>query len=80
VATLVSEKEVEAAAKKVNDLIDDAKWSLVILRKTKYDVEALGTICENWNKALEKIERAKKTILEVVGQALAEIPCSLRGH
>ena len=78
--TLVSEKQVEEAAKKVKDLIDEAKWSLIIPRKTKYDVEALGTICENWNKAFDKIEQAKKTILEVVSQSMAEIPCTSRGH
>jgi len=74
---LVSEKQVEKAAKKVIDLINDAKYFLIIPRKTKYDAEALGTICENWNKAFDKIEQAKKTILEVVSQALAEIPCTL---
>jgi hypothetical protein len=76
VVTLVSEKQVEEAAKKVIDLINDAKYSLIIPRKTKYDLEALGTICENWNKAFDKIEQAKKTILEVICQAMAEIPCT----
>lgn len=73
---MITEKQVGEAAKNVIDLINDAKYSLIIPRKTKYDVEALGTICENWNKAFDKIEQAKKTILEVIGQAMAEIPCT----
>lgn len=77
---MVSEKQVEKAAKRVIKLINDAKYFLIIPRKTKYDAEALGTICENWNKAFDNIEQAKKTILEVVGQAWAEIPCILREH
>ena len=76
---MISERQVEEAAKRVLDLINDAKYSLIIPRKIKYDIEALGTICENWNSAFDKIEQAKKEILEVICQAMSEIPCPFRG-
>jgi hypothetical protein len=71
-ATLISEKQVEEAADKVIRLIDDAKYYLCIPRKPKYDSATLLVICEDWNKAFDKIKEAKKVILEVVGQTWAE--------
>lgn len=70
---MITEKQLEEAAKKVIELINDAKYSLIIPRRTEYDAEALGTICEKWNKSFDKIEQAKKIILEVVSQSLAEM-------
>lgn len=74
---MISEKQVEDASKKVNNLINEARYSLIIPRKTQYDTEALGTICEKWNEAFDKIEQAKEIILEMIGQSMAEIPSSL---
>lgn len=70
---MITEKQLEEAAKKVIELINDAKYSLIIPRRTEYDAEALATICEKWNKSFDKIEQAKKIILEVVSQSLAEM-------
>lgn len=78
--TLISEKQVKEARDKAIKLINDAKWFLVVPENTKYDSEILLTICKNWNQAFDKIDQAKRVILEVVGQAMAEIPCTFRGH
>lgn len=75
---MISEKQVEDASKKVNNLINEARYFLIIPRKTQYDTETLGTICEKWNEAFNKIEQAKEIILEMIGQSLAEIPSSLK--
>lgn len=64
---------MKEARDKAIKLINDAKFDLIVPEKTKYNMEELGTICENWNKAFDKIEQAKNTILEVLSQAMAEI-------
>jgi hypothetical protein len=71
---MVSEKQLEEVVEKVLDLINDAKFSLIIPRKAKYGVEELAVICENWNKACDKIEKARETVSEVICQAMVEIP------
>jgi len=72
VVTLISEKQVKEARDKAIKLINDAKWFLIIPENTKYDSETLLTICKNWEQAFDKIEQAKKVILEVTCQTWAE--------
>jgi hypothetical protein len=73
--TLVSDKQVEKAAKEVNELINEMKFSLIIPRKADYDLATLETICSNWDKALAKLEKAKEIVEDLISQALTEILC-----
>ena len=70
--TLVSEKQVKEARDKAIKLINDAKWFLVVPENTKYDSETLLMISKNWNQAFDKIEQAKKTILEVIAEGVSQ--------
>jgi len=72
VVTLVSEKQVKEARDKAIKLINDAKWFLVVPENTKYDSETLLMISKNWNQAFDKIEQAKKTILEVIAEGVSQ--------
>jgi len=69
---LVSEKQVKEARDKAIKLINDAKWFLVVPENTKYDSETLLMISKNWNQAFDKIEQAKKTILEVIAEGVSQ--------
>ena len=69
---MVSEKQVKEARDKAIKLINDAKWFLVVPENTKYDSETLLMISKNWNQAFDKIEQAKKTILEVIAEGVSQ--------
>ena len=62
----ISQKILEEYAYKINMLLDDARFGLIIPSLEDYDINTLQSIDDDWSKVSNKLEKAKKLVDMVV--------------
>ena len=63
---------MEEYSSKINRLIGDMKYNLIIPRSEVYDEEVFKKICENWEQALSKLKEAQEVVQELLRVICAE--------